>query len=122
MSAKDVLPDNWTYQRGSATVARDGGAGTAVADPASSGSTLTWSDLGALDANSVLVLHYRALPGSGATTDPGAGTAVAHTNHVTATVTSASGGTGSANGPFVSYPGGGPTRPRWRASARPTSP
>ncbi|MEK6342256.1 MAG: isopeptide-forming domain-containing fimbrial protein, partial [Curtobacterium sp.] len=107
VSAKDVLPDNWTYQRGSATVARDGGAGTAVADPASSGSTLTWSDLGALDANSVLVLHYRAVPGSGATTDPGAGTAVAHTNHVTATVTSASGGTGSANGPFVSYPGGG---------------
>ncbi|MFJ4219852.1 beta strand repeat-containing protein [Curtobacterium luteum] len=107
VSAQDVLPDNWTYRRGSATVARDGGAAAAVADPTASGSTLTWSDLGRLGADSTLVLRYRAVPGSGATTDPGAGTAVAHTNHVTATVTSATGGTGSATGSFVTYPGGG---------------
>ncbi len=107
VAAKDVLPDNWSYQRGSATVVRDGGAPAAVADPTVSGSTLTWSDLGALGANSTLVLHYRAVPGPDATTEPGAGTSVAHTNHVTATVTSASGGTGSANGAFVTYPRGG---------------
>ncbi|WP_242089443.1 isopeptide-forming domain-containing fimbrial protein [Curtobacterium sp. DN_7.5] len=107
VSAKDVLPDNWRYQRGSATVARDGGAAAAVADPSVSGSTLTWSDLGTLGANSTLVLRYRAVPGTDATRDPGAGTSVAHTNHVTATATSASGGTGSAKGSFVTYPGGG---------------
>ncbi|OII23429.1 hypothetical protein BIV03_11220 [Curtobacterium sp. MCBA15_016] len=106
---QDVLPANWSYVSGSATVARDGGAASAVDDPTRSGggTTLTWADLGALGADRSLVLHYRAVPGTGATTDPGAGTSIAHTNHVTATVTSASGGTGSAKGSFVSYPNGG---------------
>ncbi|MBA8989115.1 putative repeat protein (TIGR01451 family)/fimbrial isopeptide formation D2 family protein [Curtobacterium pusillum] len=109
VSAKDVLPENWQYVAGSATLVRDGGAATAVTDPAMNGRTLTWSDLGALGANATMTLHYRATPTVDAATTPGAGSTIAHTNHVTATVTDASGGTAydGGEGSFVSYPDGG---------------
>ncbi|MGN8049346.1 isopeptide-forming domain-containing fimbrial protein [Curtobacterium sp. 22159] len=109
VSAADVLPANWQYVAGSATLVRDGGAATTVTDPATDGRTLTWADLGALGANATMTLHYRALPTADATSTPGAGSAVAHTNHVTATVTDASGGTAydGGDGSFVSYPDGG---------------
>ncbi|TDN45293.1 putative repeat protein (TIGR01451 family)/fimbrial isopeptide formation D2 family protein [Curtobacterium flaccumfaciens] len=109
VSATDVLPANWQYVAGSATIVRDGGAATAVSDPATSGRTLSWSDLGPLAANATMTLHYRATPTSDAATTPGAGSTVAHTNHVTATVTDASGGTSydGGTGSFVTYPNGG---------------
>lgn len=108
VAAKDVLPANWQYVAGSATLVRDGGAAAPVADPTTAGSTLTWSSLGQLGANATMTLHYRATPTAGAATTPGAGTAIAHTNHVTATVTDASGGTAydGGDGSFVSYPDG----------------
>jgi fimbrial isopeptide formation D2 family protein/uncharacterized repeat protein (TIGR01451 family) len=109
VAAKDVLPANWQYVAGSATLVRDGGAAASVADPTTNGSTLTWSDLGQLGANATMTLHYRATPTADEATTPGAGTKVAHVNHVTATVTDASGGTAydGGDGSFVSYPGGG---------------
>jgi len=109
VAAKDVLPANWQYVAGSATLVRDGGAATPVADPTTAGSTLTWSSLGQLGANATMTLHYRATPTADAATTPGAGTTVAHTNHVTATVTDASGGTAydGGDGSFVAYPDGG---------------
>ncbi len=80
-----------------------------MADPAVSGRTLTWGDLGALAADGTMTLHYQATPTADAATTPGAGSSVAHTNHVTATVTDASGGTSydGGDGSFVSYPDGG---------------
>lgn len=106
VSATDVLPANWQYVAGSATIVRDGGAATAVSDPATSGRTLSWSDLGPLASNATTTLHYRAVPSPDAATTPGAGSTVAHTNHVTATVTDASGGTSydGGTGSFVTYP------------------
>ena len=108
VAVKDVLPPNWQFVSGSATLVRDGGAAVSVADPTTAGSTITWSGLGQLGANATMTLHYRATPTADAATTPGAGTGIAHTNHVTATVTDASGGTGydGGDGSFVSYPGG----------------
>lgn len=109
VAAEDVLPANWQYVTGSATVVRDGGAATTTGDPSVDGRTLTWTDLGPLGADATMTLHYRAVPTADAVTTPGAGSAVAHTNHVTATVTDPSGGTAydGGSGSFVSYPGGG---------------
>ncbi|WP_420369015.1 isopeptide-forming domain-containing fimbrial protein [Curtobacterium sp. L1-20] len=110
VSAKDVLPANWEYVAGSASLVRDGGAAVPAGDPTVTGSTLRWADLGALGANATMTLHYRAAPEADAAAEtPGAGSGVEHTNHVTATVTDASGGTeyDGGDGSFVSYPGGG---------------
>ncbi|WP_420365676.1 isopeptide-forming domain-containing fimbrial protein [Curtobacterium sp. L3-7] len=104
VAARDVLPDGWTYDAGSSTTARNGGASTAAPDPSVAGTTLTWADLGALGTNETLTLHYRATPTTAAAT--AAGTATKHTNHVTATITDASGGTGydGGAGSFTTYP------------------
>ncbi|ROS77544.1 putative repeat protein (TIGR01451 family)/fimbrial isopeptide formation D2 family protein [Curtobacterium sp. PhB130] len=107
VSAKDVLPAGWVYTAGSATTVLAGGASTTAPDPTVDGTTLTWSNLGPLGANQTLTLHYRAAPTAKAAS--AAGTTVQHTNHVTATVTDASGGTGydGGDGSFTTYPKGG---------------
>ena len=53
--------DDATFVGGSAAASVDGGASTAVADPASG--LLSWS--GALDAGSVLTLTYQVTVGAG---------------------------------------------------------
>jgi uncharacterized repeat protein (TIGR01451 family)/fimbrial isopeptide formation D2 family protein len=101
IDATDVLPPNWTYDAGSATITR-GGTTTATADPTITGTgtqTLEWANLGALPTGTV-TLTYTATPTTAATVSPGIGSTVNHTNSVSGTVTDATGATGSGSGPY----------------------
>lgn len=103
VGATDVLPPGWTYTAGSAVVVVNGAAPTRV-DPTvtTSGTTqtLTWTALGALPPGTALTITYASVPTPAATTDPGVGLSVAHTNTVTATAQDATGATGNATGPY----------------------
>jgi uncharacterized repeat protein (TIGR01451 family)/fimbrial isopeptide formation D2 family protein len=106
--AIDTLPPNWTFDATSARVSVAGGPATAV-EPAvtSSGGvqTLRWTDLGDLTAGQAAVVTYTATPTvTAATTNPGAGLSVAHTNSVSTTWEDGTGAGGNLSGPYASGP------------------
>ena len=101
-SARDELPAGWTYDAGSATVSRDGGAATTPVEPRVDGRVLVWSGLGPLGASERLTLRYRATPGESVVT----GSDTEHVNHVVVTVEDPTGSTAydGGKGSFVTYP------------------
>jgi uncharacterized repeat protein (TIGR01451 family)/fimbrial isopeptide formation D2 family protein len=109
VDALDTLPPNWTYDTGSARVRVAGGLSTQVEPTTitSSGGvqTLTWTNLGSLDAGQTVVVTYTATPAlAAATTSPGAGLSVAHTNGVSTTWEDATAATGSSSGLYSAGP------------------
>lgn len=122
----DVLPKNWTFDAGSATVQVGTGAVTALADPGISTAggvqTLNWTapqvsgatpvlpgtGSGASLAARTIVITFTATPTTAALTDPGTtttvGVAVPHTNTLSATTTDTSGATGNSSGPYTAGP------------------
>lgn len=106
--ATDVLPANWSYDAGSARVAVNGGAASAVEPDVTSAAgvqTLKWPALGSLPAGAALTISYTATPGSSASSTPGVGISVEHINTATPTGEDATGATGfkdtSYSGPTV---------------------
>lgn len=126
VAVSDVLPKNWTFDAGSATVTVGTGATTALANPgiATTGDvqTLSWSAAqvtsatpalpgtgsGASLAARTIVITFTATPTTAALTDPGTtttvGVAVPHTNTLSATTTDTSGATGNSSGPYTAGP------------------
>lgn len=108
VDALDVLPPNWTYDASSARVSVAGGPATAVEPTVTTTSgvpTLRWTDLGDLTSGQVVVVTYTATPTlAAATTNPGAGLSVAHTNRVSTTLEDATGATGNSSGPYAAGP------------------
>ncbi len=104
VDADDTLPENWTYDAGSATLSVDGGAAT-PAEPAlgTSGGrqTLTWTDLADLDPGEDLVISFTATPGPDVVTSPGVGASVPHTNTAGTAADDATGASGNAEGPYA---------------------
>jgi uncharacterized repeat protein (TIGR01451 family)/fimbrial isopeptide formation D2 family protein len=123
IAARDVLPKNWTFDEGSATISRAGAAPVALADPAvttaSGVQTLSWSaaqvspttpalpaaSSSATDPTRAIVIRFTATPTTAALTDAGAtadnGTRVPHTNTLTATTTDTSGATENESGTYT---------------------
>jgi len=99
VAAHDTLPNNWTYDAGSARVSVLGGTATAV-EPTVSGQSLTWTNLGDLpSAGDTIVITYSATPKDpDAATDPGAGHTIDHTNTVGVTAQDANGKTADEGG------------------------
>ena len=101
LSVNDVLPANWAYTSGSATV--QGPIGSAVnaepgIAPSASGDTLTWTALPDLAPGQSDVITYTAVPTNGVIVNPGVGPGNWHINKATvATATDASGATGNAD-------------------------
>ena len=108
VDALDTLPPNWTYDAGSVTVSVAGGSATAVEPTVALSSgveTLRWTNLGDLTAGQAVVVTYTASPTTAAaTTSPGAGLSVAHTNTVSTTVEDATGASGNASGTYAAGP------------------
>ncbi|RWZ46596.1 DUF11 domain-containing protein [Labedella phragmitis] len=102
--ADDVLPANWTFVSGSATITR-GSTTTAVADPTVSTAdgvqTLVWTDLGGLAGGETAVLRYAAVPTEAVVDAPGVGASVPHTNRVSVTAYDATGASSSQAGPYA---------------------
>jgi len=107
----DTLPQNWTYDAGSAVVVI-AGSSVGQRDPGisvdgSGRQVLTWDNLGTVPAgaNNTLVITFTATPKDpDAASVPGVGAGVPHTNTVSAVVEDATGATGNANGPYTSGP------------------
>ena len=101
----DVLPPNWRYEPDSASVTF-GSAGSQALNPATSldgvVQTLTWTNAGNLGVGQQATVTFRAVPLPAATTNPGAGSSIAHTNTVRATADDASGASGNLTGPYQS--------------------
>ncbi len=101
----DVLPPNWRYQPDSASVTFGAGAAQALNPTLSldgAVQTLTWTDAGNLAPTQVATVTFRAVPLTGATTNPGAGSDKAHTNTVRAAADDTSGASGNLTGPYES--------------------
>ncbi|HYN30910.1 MAG TPA: hypothetical protein VES95_13735 [Dermatophilaceae bacterium] len=105
----DVLPVNWSYVTGSATVSVAGGPPTEV-EPIVTLTTLRWIDLGRLNPGESLVVTYRSVPGPGVVGQPGVGATVLHVNSAQGTGVDATGASGNANGSY--------SRPTVQASTR----
>jgi uncharacterized repeat protein (TIGR01451 family)/fimbrial isopeptide formation D2 family protein len=123
IAATDVLPKNWTYDSGSATISRAGAAPVALANPvvttASGVQSLSWTAAqvsatspalpaasgSATDPTRAIVIRFTATPTEDALTDAGAtaddGTRVPHTNTLSARTTDTSGATSNASGSFT---------------------
>ena len=107
VDALDTLPPNWTYDAGSARVVVAGGPSTPIEPNATSSAgvqTLQWTNLGDVTAGQAVVVTYAATPTTAATTNPGAGLSVAHTNSVSTTLEDATGATGNLSGPYAGGP------------------
>lgn len=108
VDALDVLPPNWAYDAGSARVSVAGGPATAVEPTVTTPSgvqTLRWTDLGDLTSGQAVVVTYTASPTTAAaTTLPGAGLSVAHTNAVSTTWEDATGAPSRATGAYAAGP------------------
>lgn len=103
IAATDVLPVNWTYVAGSATVSVAGAAAQQVEPTATtSGSTqtLVWQAFGPVAAGKSLTIVYSAMPTTAALTNPGVGSRP-HINTLTAVTTDATGATGNASNSFT---------------------
>ena len=99
MNAVDTLPTGWSYVTGSTLI-----DGVAAADPTGLGQTLTWTGLGALAPTATHTVVYQAV----ASDSVDVGSAVAHTNTVTAAqVTDATGGRSydGGNGSYIGTSG-----------------
>ncbi len=100
----DVLPKNWSYDLGSATVQT--GAGPAnPQDPTDNNAnpaTISWNDLAhsGLPVGQTIVITYTATPGSAATTDAGSGSTVDHVNKVSVAAEDATDATSSGAGNY----------------------
>lgn len=116
VDVSDVLPPNWTYDVGSATV-RVGNGLPVQADPTVSGRTLLWeigsasatepllpgAAAGALPAARTVVVTFMATPSAAAATTPGVGIEVApHTNTLSAVTTDTTGAEGNKTTPSYS--------------------
>ncbi|MEV7692429.1 isopeptide-forming domain-containing fimbrial protein [Microbacterium sp. NPDC089189] len=118
----DVLPKNWTYDAGSATIRVGTAASAPLADPAIATAgdvqTLTWdaADVaaspalpgtasGAPAAARTIVVAFTATPTTAALTDAGVtsseGVRVAHTNTLSAVTTDTSGAEGNSSGSYT---------------------
>lgn len=95
----DVLPNNWSYDAGSAQITGTGNLtpGGQV-EPALSGQNLDWSNVADLDGGETVVIDFTATPAPAAAINPGVG--VAHTNTASASGQDTSGATGDSTGPY----------------------
>ncbi len=76
----DLLPPNWDYDAGSATVSLNGAAGVA-SEPTVSGQNLNWGVLPDLGVDGYVTIVYTATPNAGATWDTtNTGSGYDHTN------------------------------------------
>lgn len=100
VDVSDVLPPNWTYVTGSASFA-PGGAAEPTVTTASTGDTLTWSNVGDLAPGGQIVLTFSARPRLAAATTPGQGAANPHQNKGSADAEDADGASASADGPYA---------------------
>lgn len=113
---QDVLPKHWSYDAGSATIARGTAAPVALADPTSATAddreTLVWSAAqtatalpgtasGAAEAARTLVIRFTATPSTEALVDAGVGSTVPHTNTLRAVVTDTDGAEGNGDGDYA---------------------
>ena len=108
VTATDVLPANWEYLAGTGTVSVNGAPAALLADPAVSTAagvqTLVWPAFTGVGPAGTIVIRYSAQPAlAAATTTPGAGAGILHTNTLSASTTDATGATGRS-GP-TSYTG-----------------
>ncbi|WP_456695174.1 isopeptide-forming domain-containing fimbrial protein [Aeromicrobium sp. P5_D10] len=107
----DVLPKNWSYDAGTATVKVGDAAAIALAPTSDAGNpeTITWSDLApaptGLPVGKTIVINYTATPTEDAVVDAGAGADVDHTNTVSINAEDKTGATGITGAPFYGGPG-----------------
>ena len=108
VDAVDTLPPNWTYTAMSSVVVAGSTLSQApepvLGTTGSGNQTLTWTDLGAINHLQTIVVTFTATPQKGALTDPGAGSAIAHTNTVATTAEDATGAQASASGTYNGPP------------------
>ena len=100
----DVLPANWLYQPGSASIVVAGGASQQVEPTTSISSgveTLVWPAFGPVPSGSTVVITYNAIPQSAATTTPGVGSTHPHVNSASGVTTDTSGATGNSSGSYT---------------------
>jgi fimbrial isopeptide formation D2 family protein/uncharacterized repeat protein (TIGR01451 family) len=103
VSISDLLPANWLYQTGSATVVVDGGPATPVEPETSVGDeaqTLDWADIGDLPPSATATIVLTAVPQPGAVV----GDANPHTNTASVSAEDATGASGSGAGDYHSGP------------------
>lgn len=97
VDVSDVLPANWSYVTGSTSVTVNGSP-LADDEPAVSGRTLTWTDLGNLPVGTAIVISFSAIPGDGVVSDPGVSASVQHVNTASTTAEDANGSSGPIGG------------------------
>ena len=95
---EDVLPPNWAYVAGSASLTPGGATPPTIVSDAG-GDTLTWANVGDLAPGGQIVLTFQARP-TVAAIGNGIGAAAPHVNDAAAEAVDASGASGSADGPY----------------------
>lgn len=104
----DLLPKNWTYVSGTASVKIGADAPSALEpdDDAANPHTLNWNDLapGGLASGATIEITYSAEPGVAALTDPGTGASVNHTNTASVRTEDSTGATGNKDGAYNGGP------------------
>jgi large repetitive protein len=96
----DTLPDNWTYVADSTVVTTP--SAVVTPNPTITGQELRWESVGALEPGQSLTVTFRAVPTIDVVDAPGVGSAIEHVNRASGAATDPSGGTGNADGAYVS--------------------
>ena len=103
----DVLPENWTYQTGSAYITYPGTSAVAQVDPVSAVivdgvQTLVWAPIASFAGGDSATIVYNAIPSADALTSPGIGQGNAHTNVLSAVTKDATGADHNSVGSYTS--------------------
>lgn len=106
VDVSDVLPPNWDFAVGTASVAVNGSplggdASAPVTSTSGSVQTLSWTDLADLPVGQQLVITFAATPGSAVVDEPGVGHSVDQTNTASVTAEDAAGNRGPRGGSYA---------------------
>jgi len=105
VDVSDVLPPNWSFVAGSATVSISGGPTQTVVPTGSAivgaVQTLTFTDLGDLAVGESLVIRLNTVPSTAVVIDPTVGSTIAHTNSAVATGDDVTGSDRNSSGPYT---------------------